>query len=179
MQRKTVLLVSVLVIASAVIGTAAFNSGEVNRSATVDVVGDDTALTGLAPGDSSIVHYNANNKLLIDFTNLANAGGVNANSNYTVGDNSSPTTTYAFNVTNNDDSTHTYTLSYSFDTAPSSGDVQFHVYNSTGALQGTASSSSSTSIDLTAGETAYVVMDLDATGADTTDSPAPWPALGT
>lgn len=169
MQRKTVLVIAVMLIASAVIGTAAFNSGEVNRTVSVDVVGDDNALTGLGPGSSSLVYWDANNVLNIDFGNSA-ATGVNADSNYTVGDNSTPTSNYAFNVTNNADSSHTYTLSYAFDTAPSSGDVKFHVYNSTGALKGTATNSSSASISLATSETAYVVMELDATGATVSDN---------
>ncbi|PSP79538.1 hypothetical protein BRC81_04825 [Halobacteriales archaeon QS_1_68_20] len=162
-------MVAVVVIASAVIGTAAFNSGQVDRSVTVDVVGDDAAVTGLSPGSSSLVYYNANNKLTVDFSNVANANGVNANSTYTVGDNSSATTDPAFQITNNDGATHTYTLSYSFATAPSSGDVKFHVYNSTGTYLGTVDSSTDVSFDLTSGETAYVVMDLDAFGATVSD----------
>lgn len=169
MQRKTVLLAAVMVIASAVIGTAAFNSGQVDRAVTVDVVGDDAALTGLSPGPNSIVHYDADNQLQINFANLANANGVNANSTYTVGDGADPTNASAFNVSNNDDGSHTYTVSYAFDTAPSSGNISFDVYDSTGTLQGTADSGTDVSFSLAAGETAYVVIQMDAMGATVTD----------
>lgn len=179
MQRKAVLVIGTVLIASVAMGSAAFTSGSVDRTATVSVVGDDAAATGLAPGGgtgSGVVQYDANNKLTIDFAQMsANADGVNGDAAYTVGDGNgdheNDTSTYAFNVTNNDDSAHTYSLSYSFSgSPPANSAVTFSVYDSNGNNIATASDSSSGSFDLAGSETAYIVVEVDSTDAVKGDS---------
>lgn len=171
-ERNIVALVSVVVIASVLIGTAAFTSGSVDRAATVNVVGDDAALTGLAPGDSSVVQYDGNNQLVIDYGQATNADGINANSTYTVGDGANANTSYAFNITNNDNNAHDYTLGYDFDSgaAPGNSSVTYTVYDSSGTkLVEATGTSDSNSFNLASTETAYVVMTVNADGTDPTD----------
>ena len=175
MQRKAVLVIGTVLIASVAMGSAAFTSGSVDRAATVQVVGDDAAATGLAPGggaNSGVVQYDSNNQLSIDFSDISsNADGINGNANYTIGDHSSATSTYAFNVTNNDDVTRSYTLSYAFSGSPASNSsVTFTAYNSTGSKLVTASNSGSGTFDLGSTETAYVVMEVNSTGTTRADS---------
>lgn len=168
MNTRIVIIMAVVIGLSSIIGTAAFTSGDVTRDANVKVVGDDTALTGLAPGGSSLVYYDSANELKIDFSQVT-ADGVNENSTYTIGDKSNANTTYAFNLTNNFDQSYTYTFNYTLDTA-SSGDVTFYIYDSSNTKQAEATSSTNGSITLASGETAYVVVELDAVETDLTGS---------
>lgn len=172
MRQRTLLILVAVLGASLVISSAAFSSATVDRSATMDVVGDDVALTGLAPGDTSVVQYDTNNQLQIDFTQATNADGVNANANYTIGDTSNANETYAFNVTNNDDQAHDYTLSYAFDGTPdANSSVTFEVYDDTGAKVTEATDSTdSSAVNLAAGETAYVVIVADSTDSTPADT---------
>ncbi|PSQ27277.1 hypothetical protein BRD03_07525 [Halobacteriales archaeon QS_9_68_17] len=151
-------------------GSAAFTSGSVDRTATVDVVGDDQAFTGLQAGDSVVVQQSDGGQLSIDFSQAANADGINGDANYTIGDKTgdfeNETGSYAFNITNNDGSAHDYTLSYAFTgSQSSSSSVTFTVYDSTDTQIASASDSNDGSFSLAAGETAYVVMEVDSTGA--------------
>lgn len=168
MQLKAVLVIGTVLIASVAIGSAAFTSGQVDRTATVSVVGDDAAATGLAPGGgtgSGVVQYDTNNQLTIDFAQMStDASGVNAEANYTVGDSNAANETFAFNMTNNDGSAHDYSLSYAYDNKPSTNSsVTFtaYTYDSTND----AWTSAGSSFTLSAGETAYIVMEVDSTGA--------------
>lgn len=171
MQLRVAVIVAAVIGASVLVGSAAFTSGTVERTTTVDVVGDGAALTGLAPGDSGVVDYGSNDQLAIDFGQVTNADGVNANATYTVGDDANANTTYAFNMTNNDDIDHSYTLSYVFDTAPASNSgVTFTVYDDTGTQIAEATDASdSNSFTLTSTETAYVVLTVDSTDSTTND----------
>lgn len=171
MQRKAVVVIGMVVIASVAIGSAAFTSGTVDRAATVDVVGDDAAVTGLAPGSNGAVQYDSNSLLSIDFTQYANANGVNANASYTVGDTANANQTYAFNMTNNGDNAHDYSLGYTFDgTPPTNSNVTFEVYDDTGAkITEATDASDSATFTLTSTETAYVVITVDSSGATSND----------
>lgn len=165
MNKKIVFLLIAVISISGVAGTAAFTSGQVDRQATVQVAGDDTALTGLEPGNTSLVYHDTNNELQIDFDEVT-ATGVNANSSYTLGDKSNANTTYAFNVTNNFDTSYTYEFDYEFDSS-NSGNVSFILYDNQGGIVDTASTGSGPgSITLTSGEVGYVVIELDAVEAD-------------
>lgn len=170
MQRKAVLVIGTVLVASVAMGSAAFTSGSVDRTATVDVVGDDQAFTGLQAGDSVVVQQSDGGQLSIDFSQAANADGINGDANYTIGDKTgdfeNETGSYAFNITNNDGSAHDYTLSYAFTgSQSSSSSVTFTVYDSTDTQIASASDSNDGSFSLAAGETAYVVMEVDSTGA--------------
>ncbi|MGZ0748545.1 hypothetical protein [Haloparvum sp. AD34] len=165
MNKKIAFLLIAVISVSSVAGTAAFTSGQVDRQATVQVAGDDAALTGLAPGATDLVYHDASNELQIDFSQVT-ASGVNANSTYTLGDKSAANETYAFNVTNNYNTQYKYTFDYAFDQNTNGGNVSFILYDNTGAKVDTASPNSSGSITLTSGEVGYVVVELDAVDAD-------------
>lgn len=162
MQFRTIIVVAALIVASVAVGSAAFTTGTVERSANVDVVGDSAAVTGLEPGSSSAV-YADGGELQIDFSNYTNADGVNGNANYTIGDTGAANETYAFSITNNDDVSHEYSQSYDYDNGvPTNASVSFSAYDNTGA-------GPTDPITLSSGETAYVVITVDTTDATTSD----------
>lgn len=164
MQFRTVLVVAALVVASVAVGSAAFTSGTVERTANVDVVGDSSAVTGLEPGDSSAVDVNGG-ELQIDFGNYTNAQGVNSNASYTIGNSSNASETYAFNITNNDNTAHDYSFNYNRTTG-SVGSVTFTAYDSSNNV---VIATDGTSGQLTAGTTAYVVVEVDTAGTTKSD----------
>jgi len=165
MNKKLTVVMAVVIGLTSIVGTAAFTSGDVSRDANVQVVGDDAALTGLGPGSSSLVYYNSDSELKIDFGQATNADGVNENSTYTVGDKSNANSTYAFNITNNFDQSYTYTFNYTLNTG-SSGAVNFYVYDASNAAQGDTTGNTEASLTLAPDETAYIVVEFDAVETD-------------
>ncbi|GGL38350.1 hypothetical protein GCM10009037_22480 [Halarchaeum grantii] len=159
------LALGIVVIASAV-GASAFTTASVDRTSTMDVVADDAGLIALSPGNAStdLVRTGSNGQLTIDFTNSA-ASGVNGDSTFSIGDNTTSSPTYAFNVTNNGAASHSFELGYAFDNTDPSGDnVELAVYNSTGGYVGTAVDTTSTTFTADPDETHYVVVSVDTTG---------------
>ena len=154
MQRNIALVALAVIGVSALIGSAAFTTGSIDRTATIGVVGDDTSIVGLAPDtDSTHVSYDGNNELRIDFTD------VNADATYYLGDSSTANTTYAFTITNNDGKAHDFSLSYVYDDTTLTGSpVTFDLYNDQGA------SVSGGTATLQASEVAYVVVTIDTHG---------------
>jgi len=69
---------------SAAMGTGALSSMSAERSATIDVVSDDSALIQLDPGASERVQLH-NDELSISFANGGSGSGINVNSVYQVG----------------------------------------------------------------------------------------------
>ena len=156
MQRNIALIAFAVIGVSALIGSAAFTSGTIDRAATIKVAGDDAAIVGLAPGNSGQVSYDGNNELTIDFPN------VNADANYTIGNGDSANTTYAFNITNNDATAHDISLSYAYNDAANitGSPVTFDLYDSQGVLV----SGGTTSLDANGAEVAYVVITINTHG---------------
>ena len=126
---------------SAAMGTGALSSMSAERSATVDVVSDDSALVQLDPGASERVQL-TNGELNISFANGGSGSGINVNSVYQVGSlkfsglenvlsdtdedhvpdiapnpnaGSSPSTNPAFFVRNGDSVPQSITIEYEFD----------------------------------------------------------------
>lgn len=160
---------------SAVLGASAYTTGSIDRSSTVDVVTDTNGLIGLADGNSGDLVYTSGGKLTIDFSNAdVSASGVNPDANFTLGNASAPTTTYAFTMTNQDSVAHDLTLSYTASDNSVTGDadnIKFLVYDSAGNSLGTASEE--TALDLTgtaAGATVYVVVVIDTNGLSDTNN---------
>lgn len=166
-NAKIGVLALVIVVASASFAATAFTTGSVDRQANVNVVNDDIGLIALADGTSGgLVFQNASGALEIDFT-AGGAGGVNTAAHYELGDPSNANTSYAFNITNLDDESHDFTLSYSgSDTEDGDSNIQFQVYNSTGAQVGIADEegSSATLTGVASGQTHYVVIVVDTHG---------------
>lgn len=170
-QAKIGGMVIALLVVSAAFAATAYTTGTVERSANVNVVNDDTGLIALQDGNSGgLVFQNASGALEIDFTK-GGAGGVNTAAKYELGDPANGNTSYAFNITNLDTESHDLTLDYSgSDTQDADNNIEFQVYDSTGALQATASEESGavTVSGVTSGQTLYVVIVVDTHGLDST-----------
>jgi hypothetical protein len=95
--------------------------------------------------------------------------GVNVNSTYTVGSATSPTSSYAFNITNQNSKKVDLDIAYSAVDTSAGSNVQFNVYDSGGSSIATADPASSTGIiPLDPGNTLYVVIEVTG-GTDSTD----------
>jgi len=172
MYQKTsvaALLVGLLV-ASSFVGAAAFTNASVDRSASIDVVNDEDGIIGLAPGSTSVVTMNSG-ELTIDAA-VGDAKGINTEATMEIGDSANPSTTYAFNVTNNAGKQKSFEMGYAVSGTDSdaSDDVTFTVYKSDGSQVTTISEESGTkSFTIDSGATYYVVVSLDTTGNPTGD----------
>lgn len=170
MRIKIAALAMAIIAVSATLGASAYTTGSVSRSTSVDVVSDDAGLIALADGTSGgLVTQTSNGKLAIDFTK-GGAGGVNPDASYTLGSTADPVNQTAFTVSNLDAESHDLTIEYTGVAAGATGDatanIQFKVYNSTGASVATISeeSTSATVTGVASGSTLNVVTVVDTTG---------------
>lgn len=173
-------IVLTIVLATGLIGASSFTSATLTRDTNINVV-DDTngfiALHDYLPG--SIVRQKSNGELTIDFTR-GSATGVNVDSIYELGttgwsDNS--TDEQAFNITNNDDVSHTLTLNYDLtsasgnETGNGANETEFRVFDSTGTNVLTISEEGNGgTITLASGETVAVVVVVDTTDSAITST---------
>lgn len=172
MRQQTAIVLALFIAAVTVIGAASYTQATVDRDANIQVETDDAALVGLSVGggitDDSV--QNVNGELVL---NLDDGTGVNGNATYNYGE---PTesardqSNTAFNVTNNDDSTRTFDLSYAVtgtDGDTTADNVNFIVYegDGTGGLDTangtTVTESTGQSVTLAAGDSAYVFIEVD------------------
>jgi len=172
MYQKTsvaALLVGLLV-ASSFVGAAAFTSASVDRSASMDVTTDSNGIIGLAPGSTSLVTQNATGALQIDAA-VGSASGINTAATVEVGDSSNPTSTYAFNLTNNAGNAKSITLSYTVGGTDSNtgDDLNFSVYDSSGSSVGSFAEGGSTTVSASSGASYYVVITIDTAGNPASD----------
>lgn len=144
-----------------VVASSAFTTVTMDREASIDVVNDESGIIALqAHPDSEVVNGTDTGALQIDFDHANNGVGVNVNSTYTVGSTSSPTSSYAFNITNQNTNDLALTLGYALDGTTTQSNVKFQLYDDTGADVGTVSPTSSPSVTLIPGETIYVVVEV-------------------
>lgn len=172
MKTKVAAIMLVAIAITASLGASAFTTGTVTRSSDVNVVTDDVGLIGLSDGTSGdLVTMNSTGALDINFT-TSGADGVNTAAHFELGDPASPTTQTAFNVTNNDDTSHDLTIEYTGagGTADADENIQFQVYNGTGSKVATVSeeTTSQTITGAASGATYYVVVVVDTHGLDST-----------
>lgn len=172
MRQQTAIVCALLVAAVSIIGAASYTQATVDRNANINVESDSAALVGLTVGngigtaDDSVKAVNGNLVL-----NLDDGTGVNGNATFHYGaDTNRDRSNTAFNVTNNDDSSRTFKLSYAQSTASdgTNPNVQFDVYSYDSAATtpwsqvGTVTEESGTvSPTLAAGEDLYVFVTVD------------------
>lgn len=168
MVRLPITVVLIAVLASGlVIGSTAFTTATLDRDASIDVVADGNGIIGLEDGTSGGLVTVTNDVLTIDFDPSASGYGVNVDATYELGDDGSPTTDMAFNVTNQDTVDHTVQLSYAFDSSdPDDGvaNVVYTVYSSSGTLVATVDEDTTDSFTASSGVTYHVVVTVDTTG---------------
>jgi hypothetical protein len=168
MRFKLLLIGAAIAVVATMIGVSGFTTATVERQADIDVTDDTDGLIGLDAGDQAQI-ISTNGKLTIDMSQTR-ATGVNQDATFTFGNSSDPSKT-AFNITNQDGEEQTFGLDFqqSDDPVPGRENVNFSVYKSSGdrAFSETDGdgTSSSTGVTLDAGESAYVVITVDTTGA--------------
>lgn len=173
-MRNTIAVLFVAVLAvGAVIGASAYTSGSVSRSANVNVVSDDTGLIGLTDGTSGdLVYQDTSGQLAIDFT-AGGAGGVNSDATFSLGDSTDLTNQNAFNITNNDATSHDLTIEYTGAGATGDGTaaISFRIYDGTGTEVATVTeeSTSATITGAASGASYDVVIEIDTTGLSNAD----------
>ena len=167
-KLKVGVLVVLVVAASAAFAASASTTASIDRSTSADVVADDAGLIGLQANTSTgVVQQNSSGVLTIDFAR-GDAQGVNTEATFKVGDPNNANSSYAFNITNQNSQSHDVELGYSGATTDGTDNLEFRVYDSTGALQTTATEeTASGAVTLAPGETAYVVVVVDTHGLDT------------
>lgn len=163
-----------LVAVVGVTGASAFTTATVARDAQIDVTDDTQGVIGLTPGDVSGVSTNGSGALNLALGQEGSAQGLNTEGTFTYGSDTNPTTTYAFEVTNNDSQAHSIDLSYALDGSDPDGNVanvEFEVYDDTGSLVATASEDSTAALgSVSAGTSHYVVVRIDTTGVTSSQS---------
>jgi hypothetical protein len=147
MMKKILSILGIFIAALVVMSSGAFTSVTADRTATVNVVGDPSALLGLNAGSSSLVRM-VDGELTIDLGNVT-ASGVNMDA-VTVVDN-------AFTVTNNGNNEVTVTLTDNASSVVFSsdlGDIEAGITLGSGA-----SATVSFTVDTTGMSSGDVVLD--------------------
>jgi len=174
MKKMAIVSVALLLVLAA-FGASALTSAYVDRTASIDVVSDDSGLVGLSDGNSGSLVQVSGDQLQIDFS-ASGANGVNTDGQFELGDPANGNETYAFNITNNDDTAHTLSLNYTLDTddSDSGANVTYEVYGSNNSQLLTATDEngeqSSATDALSSGETVHVVVIVDTTGKTSSDN---------
>lgn len=147
-RRKFVIGLGALVAGSgAALGTGAYTSASLERDSNIDVVNDASGVLALVSDtDSDVIRETSGGQLAIDFTANGNAGGVNVDSRYQVGQFShfppgevdalqdeafgswgDPYDDAAFFVQNNDTVSHDVTLTYTVEGTISGSQLYFQL----------------------------------------------------
>jgi len=172
MQTRVLTVAMVVIAISAAVGMSAYTTGNVTRSSNVDVVTDDKGLIGLEDGTSGgLVTQNNSGALNVDFTG-GGGNGANPSAHFELGNPNDANNQSAFNITNNGAESHDLTIEYTgvSETMDADANIQFQVYDSTGASAATVSeeSTSATINGVASGTTHYVVIVVDTNGLDST-----------
>ena len=170
MRTKIAVLAVAVIAVSATLGASAYTTGNVSRTADIDVVSDDVGLIALADGTSGGLVTQSDGQLNINFTN-GGAGGVNTDAHYELGDPNDPTNKTAFNISNLDAESHSLTVEYSGVTGAAvdgTANIEYQIYDGSGSAPVTVSeeSTSATISNVASGDTLYVVMVIDTAGLD-------------
>lgn len=174
MQTRILTVAMVVIAISAAVGMSAFTSGNVERSANVNVVNDDVGLIGLEDGNSGelVTQDGTTGELTIDFTS-GSANGVNPSAHFELGDPANGNETMAFNITNNAAQSVDLTMDYTLTNTESDGDanIRFQVYDGTGTqVANVTEHSGAQNINgVASGTTHYVVIVVDTNGLTSSD----------
>lgn len=162
MRRREYLLATAGIAASTSIGAVAYTTASADRDVTIEIAADDQALIGLSPGPTNAVEI-TDSVLTID-TATGDSDGLNPDGNFVYGDGSTPTTEYAFSLTNNDSEQRTFTLGLEDFTFGGDAQLTISLYEDDGTLVGDITPADDQSVTLDAATTAYAVLDVTTDG---------------
>lgn len=168
MKKYAIAVGTLVLLITTVLGASAFTSSELTRSATIGVEADNNAIISLSPGTvGDAVTIDGNDQLSIDAT-PGSASGVNVGAKFSYGNDTAPTSSYAFSITNSDSQTRDYNVAYQNvqNLQGQSGAANFTIYDSAGNQVDSVTPGSDATFTANSGETHYVVLKLDTTGLD-------------
>lgn len=150
MHRREYILASGAVLGASSIGAVAFTSASLDRTFSVNVKADNNAVIELTGGEGFAVNSDG-------FLNTNINEGLNQTATFTYGDESSPTDTYAFLLTNRSANGQDFEFSL---TSGSTGDVTIKFYDNTDTLQASVSDGETdgSAATLTTDESFYAVV---------------------
>lgn len=168
MHRREFILVGVTIAGATAIGAVAFTTATVERELTIDITSDEQGIIGLTPGDSDAVEI-VDGRLTIDMsTGLSD--GLNPDGEFNYGDAGNPTTSFAFSVTNNDNSEREFTLSLDNFTFDPPAELTLPLYEDDGSLLGELTPDTSQTVTIDSGSPIYVHIEANTEGLDEGDT---------
>jgi len=173
MERRQFLSI-VAVLSTGSIGATAYSTANVSRDVTVSLDTDENAAIGLTPS-SNLSAISLNQGELVIDTETGSSSGLNTNASFTYGDSSSPSSSFAFKLTNNDTTSREFTFEITgfsgvFD---GNGSLTFTFYDDTGTEATTVDASGSTSsTTLSSASSLFAVIDVDTTDLDASTDPS-------
>jgi hypothetical protein len=162
----SMLVTGLMLVAAASFGATAFTSATVERQANVDIVNDNAGLLALTDGNSgNLVFQDANGQLAIDFEK-GTATGANVNATFELGNPADPSSSQAFNITNQDDESHQINVLYEqVDNGNTDENLNISVYNDKGNIVDSATEEGKiANINADAGQNFNVVITVDTGG---------------
>jgi hypothetical protein len=167
MERREFLLSAGGIVGATAIGSVAYTQATVERTITTEIAKDSNAIIGLSPGTTSGVYEDASTgRLKIDLDE-ANSAGLNSEGVFTYGDTTDPTTTYAFNITNNDTNDHNFTVSLK---NISGWNFKIFLFDNGGTKIGEVRPDNAVTYQISASNTIYAIIQIDTSGKTDADS---------
>jgi hypothetical protein len=163
----SMLVTGLMLVAAASFGATAFTSATVERQANVDIVNDNAGLLALTDGNSgNLVFQDANGQLAIDFEK-GTATGANVNATFELGNPADPSSSQAFNITNQDAESHQINVSYDEVDDNNNENLNISVYKDNGDFVDSATEEGESAIiNANAGQNFNVVITVDTGGGD-------------
>lgn len=173
-MKRRQFLTSAAVLSTGSIGAAAYSTASVSRDVTIALDTDDTAVIGLTPSsDLSAVSLDQG-RLTVD-TETGSSTGLNTNASFTYGDSSSPSSTFAFKLTNNDSVNRQFTFELTGFSGVfgGNGSLTFSFYDNSGSETASVDASGSTSsTTLSSSSSLYAIIEVDTTDLDPSTDPS-------
>lgn len=164
MHRREFLLSATGIVGATTVGSIAYTNATVTRGVSSNIAADSSAVIDLEAGAVSAV-TETDGQLEIDTT--GSSSGLNGNATFTYGKSESPTTNFAFSVTNNDGSSHDLTVELlNMGSLPANSSFTVTFYDDTGTEAGTADPNNDFSYTgWSNSEALYALVDIETTDA--------------
>lgn len=164
---QVALIAALLIGLSLSFATLGFTLFEADRSASVDIVGDDEGILTLTPGENTdVVFLNDDEALELDLSET-DADGLNVDSTLEIGEYDEPDESEAFRITNTLEEDIDVTFEY--DTDQEDGEVNLNIVDDGGDELGSFDATdeeADASFGLDDGEDAYVAFEFDSDSLD-------------
>jgi hypothetical protein len=172
MRFKLLIIGAAIAVVATTVGISGFTTATVERQAEINVTDDSGGLVALEPGNESQI-ISEGGELAINMSETS-ADGLNQDATFTFGDPNTPNQSkdaHAFEIRNQDDESHDIGLEYSIGADPSNAEnVEFVVYDAANVKKFSVTEGGSGAISLGSSESAYVIMNVDTTGVDESET---------